>query len=195
MLLALSANSPYWQGRDSRLASARIPVFQAFPRTGTPRAFGTYERYVEAVDVLIRCDAVPEPTFLWWDVRLQPRLGTVEVRIPDAQTTVDETVALAAFVQCLARLELEHGHAHHKLLTMPEALDENRFLAARDGARAELVMPERDRRVPVAEIVDELLDACAPHARVLGCEDELRGVRTLVEHPVADRQREVAAGG
>jgi carboxylate-amine ligase len=64
LLLALSANSPFWQGRDSGLASARIPVFQAFPRTGTPRSFGTYEAYVEAVDVLIRCDAIPEPTFL-----------------------------------------------------------------------------------------------------------------------------------
>ena len=96
LLLALSANSPYWQGRDSGLASARIPVFQAFPRTGTPRAFGSYEAYVEAIDVLIRSNAIPEPTFLWWDVRLQPRLGTIEVRIMDAQTRVADTAALVA---------------------------------------------------------------------------------------------------
>ena len=88
LLLALSANSPFWQGRDSGLAAARIPIFHAFPRTGTPRRFETYDDYVEAVDVLLRCDAIPEPTFLWWDVRLQPRLGTIEVRVMDAQTRV-----------------------------------------------------------------------------------------------------------
>ncbi|MFT2588696.1 glutamate-cysteine ligase family protein, partial [Escherichia coli] len=70
---ALSVNSPFWQGRDTGLGSARTPLFQAFPRVGIPRAFHTYEEYVESVDVLIRSDAVPEPTFLWWDVRPQPR--------------------------------------------------------------------------------------------------------------------------
>ena len=88
VLLALSANSPFWQGRDSGLASARTPVFQAFPRTGIPREFATYAEYVEAIDVLMRCGAIPEPTFIWWDVRLQPRFGTLEVRIMDAQTRV-----------------------------------------------------------------------------------------------------------
>ena len=72
LLLALSANSPFWQGRDSGLASARTPLFQAFPRVGVPRAFGSYEVYAETVDLLIRTEAVPEATFLWWDVRPQP---------------------------------------------------------------------------------------------------------------------------
>ena len=149
LLLALSANSPFWQGRDSGLASARIPVFQAFPRTGTPRAFGTYEAYVEAVDVLIRCDAIPEPTFLWWDARLQPRLGTIEVRIMDAQTRVRDTAALAALVQCLVRREaLERADDREPLA--PEVLEENRFLAARDGMDAKFVDPAAGRCVPVA---------------------------------------------
>ena len=100
LLLALSANSPFWQGRDTGLASARTPLFQAFPRVGIPREFDDYDDYVETVDLLIRCDAFPEPTFLWWDVRPQPRFGTVEVRIMDAQTTVAETAALVALVQC-----------------------------------------------------------------------------------------------
>ena len=103
LLLALSVNSPFWQGRDTGLGSARTPLFQAFPRVGIPRAFEDYADWVEAVDLLIRCDAFPEPTFLWWDVRPQPRFGTVEVRILDAQTTVAETAALAALVQCIAR--------------------------------------------------------------------------------------------
>ena len=105
VLLALSANSPFTRGTDSGLASARTPVFQAFPRTGIPRAMDSYADYVEAIDVLIRCGAIPEPTFIWWDVRLQPRFGTLEVRVMDAQTRIRDTAALAALVQCLVRLE------------------------------------------------------------------------------------------
>src|SRR5258705_10091169 len=94
LLLALSVNSPFWQGRDSGLASARTPLFQAFPRVGIPRGFRSYADYVEAVDLLVRSGAIPEPTFLWWDVRPQPRFGTLEVRIMDAQTSVGDTPAL-----------------------------------------------------------------------------------------------------
>ena len=87
LILALSANSPFWAGRDSGMASARTPLFQAFPRAGVPRRANTYAAYVERLDVLLRAEAFPEPTFVWWDVRLQPRFGTVEVRIADAQTS------------------------------------------------------------------------------------------------------------
>jgi YbdK family carboxylate-amine ligase len=110
-LIALSANSPYWQGRDSGMAAVRLPVFGGFPRTGIPRSFADYADYVEAVDVLLRCGAFPEPTFLWWDLRLQPALGTIEVRVMDAQTRIDDVSALTALVQCLVRLEATEGHA------------------------------------------------------------------------------------
>ena len=109
LLLALAANSPFWQGRDTGLAAARVPVFGSFPRVGIPRAFASYGEYVEAVDILLRCDAFPEPTFLWWDVRLQPRFGTLEVRIMDAQTRTADNAALAALVQCAVRLEATEG--------------------------------------------------------------------------------------
>ena len=79
VLLALSANSPFWQGRDSGFASARTVIFQAFPRAGPPRLFADYADYVEAVDALIAPEAIPNPSFVWWDLRLQPALGTVEV--------------------------------------------------------------------------------------------------------------------
>ena len=192
LLLALSANSPYWQGRDSGLASARIPVFQAFPRTGTPRAFGSYEAYVEAVDVLIRCDAIPEPTFLWWDARLQPRLGTIEIRIMDAQTRVRDTAALTALVQCLVRREAL-GRAEDREPLAPEVVEENRFLASRDGMDAKFVDPDAGRCVPVADRLAETLRSCAPHAEFLRCEAELASVATLAGRPGALRQRAVAA--
>ena len=93
VLLALSANSPFCQGRDSGFASARTVIFQAFPRTGTARRFSGYAEYVQAVDALIASGALPDPSFLWWDERLQPALGTVEVRVMDTQTTVADTAA------------------------------------------------------------------------------------------------------
>jgi carboxylate-amine ligase len=193
VLLALSANSPFWQGRDTGLASARTPLFQAFPRVGIPRAFGSYGEYVRAVDLLLACGAFPDPTYLWWDVRPQPSLGTVEVRIMDAQTTLDATAALVALVQSLVRLELVDGHADAALVHAPEVLDENRFLAARDGVDAELVDPVRGRAVPVASLTTELVGACQPHARVLGCQAELEGVGGLLVEPGAQHQRQLAA--
>ena len=151
LLLALSVNSPFWQGRDTGLGSARTPLFQAFPRVGIPRVFEDYADWVEAVDLLIRCDAFPEPTFLWWDVRPQPRFGTVEVRILDAQTTVAETAALVALVQSMARLEVQEGYVSERLVRTQEALDENRFIAARDGMEGTLIDPDRECRVPARE--------------------------------------------
>jgi carboxylate-amine ligase len=189
-LLALSANSPFLQGRDSGLASARIPVFQAFPRTGTPRAFGSYDAYVEAVDVLIRCGAIPEPTFLWWDARLQPRFGTIEVRIMDAQTRVRDTAALVALVQCLVRRE---SLCEGREPVTPEVIEENRFLAARDGMDAAFVDPAAGRRVPARDRLATVLRSCEEHAEVLSCARELASVHALAERSGARRQREIAA--
>ncbi|HEX3733829.1 MAG TPA: YbdK family carboxylate-amine ligase, partial [Solirubrobacterales bacterium] len=192
LLLALSVNSPFWQGRDTGLASARTPLFQAFPRVGIPRAFSGYAEYVESVDVLIRSDAVPEPTFLWWDVRPQPRFGTVEVRIMDAQTTLVDTAALAALVQCIVRLEVEGEDSTFDAAIPPEVLAENRFLAARDGMEAELIAPELDERVPARGLLEELLIACRPHAEALGCTEQLEGVTRLAEKTGARRQLELS---
>ena len=195
LLLALAANSPFWQGRDTGLASARVPIFGTFPRVGIPRRFGSYAEYVEAVDVLLRCGAFAEPTYLWWDVRLQPRLGTIEVRIMDAQTRVADNAALAALVQCAVRLEATEGYVDEAIAARPEVLDENRFLATRDGMRAELLDPEHDTRRPAHEILARLLEACAPHADALGCEAELAGVEALAAEPGDHRQRMLAGTG
>ena len=195
LFLALSVNSPFWQGRDTGLASARTPLFQAFPRVGIPRAFRDYADYVATVDLMIRCDSLPDPSHLWWDVRPQARFGTVEVRIMDAQTTPEETAALAALVQCVARLEVEEGYVSPVLLGSPEILDENRFLAARDGMNVQLIDPGAERRAPAREVLDQLLSACAPHAEDLGCVGELGEVRLMAEVTGAERQLAAAAEG
>ena len=192
LLLALAANSPFWQGRDTGLAAARVPIFGTFPRVGIPRPFDDYADYVEAIDVLLRSGAFPEPTFLWWDVRLQPKFGTLEVRIMDAQTRAADNAALAALVQCLVRLEATEGFADPEIACRPEVLEENRFLATRDGTRAEFIDPGHNGRRPVHDILDEVIAACAPHAAALGCEAELALVPGLGDEPGDHRQRLIA---
>ncbi len=194
LLLALSANSPFWQGRETGLASARTPLFQAFPRVGIPRAFLDYEDYVSTIDLLLRCKAFPEPTFLWWDARLQPRFGTIEVRIMDAQTTVADSAALTALVQCLVRLEANDGSGADPRVDLPEVLAENRFLAARDGADASLIDARLGRRSPVPDVLDAVVEMCAEHAEDLGCLEELQWTRNLAATPRPVRQLDLARG-
>jgi carboxylate-amine ligase len=194
LLLALSVNSPFWQGRDTGLASARTPLFQAFPRVGIPRVFNDYRDYVEAVDLLVRCGSIPEPTYLWWDVRPQPKFGTVEVRIMDSQACVADSAAITALVQSIARLEIEVGYVSPKTIWAAEVLDENRFIAARDGMDAELIDVDTERRIPAREMLDRLLEACRPHAEALGCTGYLDRVSNLAEHTGADRQKDLAGG-
>ena len=195
LLLALSANSPFWQGRDSGFCSVRTPIFQAFPRVGIPRAFRSYSEYVEVIDQLLRCDAIPEPTFLWWDVRLQPSLGTVELRVMDVQVSAAQTAALTAAVQTIAHLELEEGYHSAQLVHAHELLDENRFLAARDGMDAQLIDPVAERRVPAQELLDQLLAAGLPHAQELGCADAFESLAELSREGGGRWQRSIAQGG
>ena len=170
-----------------------MPVFGTFPRVGIPRAFASYADYVEAIDVLLRCDAFPEPTFLWWDVRLQPKLGTLEVRIMDAQTRAADNAALAALVQCAVRLEATEGYVDDAIACTPGGA--RREPLPRHARRhAGRVHRPRSRRPAGrrATILDELLAACAPHAAELGCEAELAAVGALAAEPGDHRQRLLA---
>jgi carboxylate-amine ligase len=189
LLLALSANSPFWRGADSGFASIRTPVFAMFPRVGIPRAFGTYPTYVRVVDAMLRAGAFRDPSFLWWDVRLQPRLGTVEVRVMDSASGVAEVATLAAVVQCLVRRYAESGPAR---APEPEILAENRFLAARDGMRAELIDGFALRTRPAVAMLEDLLATCRPFAAALGCAAELRAASALAADPGDARQRRIA---
>jgi carboxylate-amine ligase len=188
ILLALSANSPYSQGRDGGFASIRRILFQAFPRTGTPRWFGSYWDYVESVDALVGSGALRDPSFLWWDARLQPRLGTVELRVMDAQSSVADIEPLVALIQSFARLALEGDFYPDP--AGPEVVEENGFLAARDGMEARLIDPVARRLVPVRELLDDLLRECRPHAWRLGCLAELERIRPLADCNGAQRQRQ-----
>ena len=187
LLLALSANSPFWQGKATGFASTRTTVFDAFPRTGVARAFRDYADWVERVDALLRAGAIADPSLLWWDARLQPRYGTVEVRIMDAQTTVADVGALAALVQSLALLELERPDDPGAGPPANELIEENRFLAARDGMQA-LLIDDGGRRIAAVDQLGETLAACRPWADRLGCGRELETVARLGVTGGASRQ-------
>jgi carboxylate-amine ligase len=187
VLLALSASSPFFQGADTGLCSMRTALLERFPRSGTARPYRSYADYVRAVDGLIRAGAISDPTHLWWDVRLQPALGTVEVRVMDGQSTVAESAALSALVQSMARLEIDDGPLS-RVGWSPEVLRENRFLAARDGMAAVLIS-DRGGRVSVRELAEDFVERSRPHAAALGCAAELSDVIALMDAPGAERQR------
>lgn len=193
LLLALSADSPFWQGRDTGLASARTPLFQGFPRVGIPRRFTDYQEWVDTVDLLVTCEAFPDPSYLWWDIRMQPALGTVEIRIMDAQLDTVSTAALVALVRCLVRMELREGRAEGASHAPQEIWEENRFIAARDGHQARLISPVTEDRVAVVDLLGDLLPVLHEHAIDLDCEGELDAVRDLASgHNGAMRQRAIA---
>ena len=188
LILALSANSPFWQARDSGLASTRTSLFGAFPRTGLPPRFVSYGDWAERVDFLMRTGAIPEPTFLWWDARLQPRYGTIEIRIADTQSRLEDVTALVALIQCLVKAAVE---GETPAPAPREVVAENRFLASRDGVEAHLMDVRIERMVPLRDWVESTLELCEPHARELACESELGRVRSLLEADGAVRQREL----
>jgi carboxylate-amine ligase len=191
VILALAANSPYWLGRDSGFASMRTPIFSMFPRSGIPRRFGGYGEYVATIGALLRTHAIPDPGFVWWDARLQPRLGTVEVRVMDAQSRLLDVAALAAVVQCAVR---RHAERRRGYVPAPELLAENRFLAARDGMDAQLLDERRaDGRRSLRAALAELLEDSAGAAAELGCAAELEDAAGLAADPGYARQRRCAA--
>ncbi|HWH96164.1 MAG TPA: YbdK family carboxylate-amine ligase [Baekduia sp.] len=192
LLQALGANSPFRHGRDTGLASAREVTMRGWPRSGVPRAMRDFEDFCASSALLTQAADVPDYTWFWWKLRPHPRLGTVEVRALDAQTSLDELAALVALTHCLAR---HAATAPSEPELSPELLDEAGFRAARFGVEAEL--PGADgRRRPVRNLLAEVLNAVRDHARELGCEDELDATRRIVEQGGgAGRHRQAYAIG
>lgn len=185
LLQGLGANSPFWFGADSGMASARAAVVREYPGRGVPPAFGSWDEYVEAVDAAAAGGGPRDYSLLWWDVRLHPRLGTVELREVDAQTRLDEVAALAGLAQATARRAAEsppRRPAH------PQAVAWSCFRAARDGLDAEIL--HEGALTPLREAARRTLAA-------LGAgEPALEGVeRMLADGNGADRQRAAHSRG
>ena len=181
--LALSASAPVWRGEPTGLASSRQMVFAAFPRSGVPPRFESYQEFAELIGQLERTGCIADYTHIWWDIRLHPRLGTVELRVCDAVTRVDDAIALAAYYQALVKMLSEHVESvgvppsFHRVLT-----NENKWLAARHGLSAQVMdlVTGRRNRVPIAQLVRRTLRDLEPHARELGSERELAGIEEIL---------------
>ena len=182
VLLALSANSPFWRADATGLLSTRTPIFRAFPRVGIPPRYDNFEDYVRRVRFMVESRVIEDYTYLWYDVRPHPNFGTVEIRVMDAQTRVEHTLGLAALVQCLVKELAEHFDAGKKLSRYPyEMLDENKWLAARHGLEGELVDLPKTVRVPTRDLVRRIVGRVRPHAVELGSAHELDAINDLLE--------------
>jgi glutamate---cysteine ligase / carboxylate-amine ligase len=194
-LAALAANAPFHEGGDSGLASVRPRISAMLPRQGIPPALGSWAAFERALGWGASAGALPDPRRWWWELRLHPTFGTVEVRVADAQTTVGEAAACAAVAHALVTWLGERAAAGERLAVAPTwRIAENSFLAARDGLDAQFADLVTGEREPVRERLERLLDELAPVAARLGCAAELEHARRLTAGPGgAARQRAVAA--
>ena len=195
LLLGLSASSPFWRGEPTGLASTRQPIFAAFPRSGPPPRFRDYDEYAEVIGYLEHTGCIADYTHIWWDIRPHPKLGTVEIRVCDSVTRVEDAVAIAAFCQALVKLYCnqfeEQGEvpSYHRILTT-----ENKWLAVRYGLEAPLMdlATGRRNRVAAAQLIRRRVKELEPHARELGSERELEGIREILRRGNgSDRQLRV----
>ncbi|WP_051221567.1 carboxylate-amine ligase [Conexibacter woesei] len=190
LLQALAANSPFWHGVDSGLATSRAQLFRGYPRSEIPRAFSSFDDFESSVASVVAAGDAPDYTFLWWDIRPHPRLGTVEVRAMDAQSSLDTVLGLVALVHGLA-LAAEDARVPAGGWTPREALMESSFRAARDGLAATLL--HNGTRRPVREIAQ---DAVARAAAAGGDAFALEEVTRILQlGNGADRQRAAFTSG
>src|SRR5205085_8936336 len=186
-----SASSPWFEGRDTGLASSRSKVFEGLPTAGLPQLLGGWAQFQELMTTLISAKSISSIREIWWDIRPHPNFGTVELRICDGLPTMTEIATIAALAQCLVtRLDalIDRGFT----LPCPKSwiVGQNKWRAARHGIDAELIADEQGTLVPVRAAIEELVEELTPAARRLECEAELLGALRILEHgPSYLRQR------
>jgi glutamate---cysteine ligase / carboxylate-amine ligase len=171
-LLALSANSPFLDGQDTGLHSVRTEIFtRTFPRCGVHEPFGTWDRYAEFVELLVRTGSIVEATQLWWSVRPHHAFGTVEARICDAQTRGEESFGLAALIAaCIAQAALDFDQGRLPEPVRQREVEENLWRAIRHGMDGKLIDFERGEEVATAAAVERLIEWTSPAREALGLE-------------------------
>jgi len=183
---ALAANSPFWFGEDSGLASARTVIFRSYPRAAMAPAFEDFAHFSRVTREVCAAAGLDDYTQIWWDVRIHPKLGTIELRAPDTQHQLERAGAIAALIHCLARVEAERSQVG---IPSREALAESSFQATRHGLEARL-LNRGGEPVPARELALETLELAAPAADELGCRDELGQIETILDQGCgADLQR------
>ncbi len=181
-LLALSCSSPFWEGRDTGLKSYRLTVFDALPRTGLPERFASYAEYERHVRILMDAGLIEDTTRIWWDLRPSAKFPTLETRIMDVCTRLDDTISLAALLVCtfrmLYRLRL---HNQRWRIYTPMLIKENRWRAMRYSFDEGLIDLAKGQVVPFEELLDEMLSLIAEDAEALGCTDEVNDLQHILQ--------------
>jgi len=180
-LLALSTSSPFWQGENTGLKSYRLAVFDEMPRTGTPERFASWGEYRRHVAILVGAGLIEDATKLWWDLRPSERFPTLEMRITDCCTTIEDTLSIAALFRCLLRMlwRLKRENQRWRLYSRM-LIDENRWRAQRYGFDQGLVDFGKGEIVPYAELLDEILALIDQDARHFGCLEEVGHTREIL---------------
>ena len=180
-LLALSTSSPFWQGEDTGLKSYRIAVFDEMPRTGIPERFESWGEYARHIGTLTKLGIISDSSKLWWDIRPSHRFPTLEMRIADVCTWLDDGIAIACLFRCLLRMLWRLRVANQRWrLYLRMLIDENRWRAQRYGTDAGLVDFGRAELVPYATLLDELLQLVREDAAHFGCAAEVEHARTIL---------------
>ena len=194
-LLALSASSPYTDYEDTGLASARSKIFEGMPTAGLPFRLSNYGEFQAFMNTLIRAGAIQSVREIWWDIRPHPNFGTIEVRVCDVPSTLTEVAAITAFIQSLVVCLGEHYDAGHYVdILRAWIVRENKWRAARKGLDANIITDNRGGRAPLRQEIERVLEEIEPHARKLGCYDELQDIRPILRNGASyERQRRVYA--
>src|SRR5216117_3171383 len=189
-IYALSVNSPFWVGQDTGLKGYRLKVFERFPRTGIPDAFESLSEYEDYCKLLVKTRCVDNAKKIWWDIRLHPFFDTLEVRVCDAQSRVDDTLAIAALIQAvIAKLHKLLKHNTTFRVYRRRLLDENRWRASRYGIDGKLIDFGKEAEVDTRSLLNELLEFVSTEVSELGSEKEMAHIeRIMREGTGADRQ-------
>ena len=194
-LLALSTSSPFWQGEDTGLKSYRLSIFDEVPRTGLPEQFESDAEHQRLLAVMVRAGLIEDGTKLWWDIRPSARFPTLEMRITDICTLVDDAIAIAAlYVSLLHMLTRLKGENQRWRVYSRALVSENRWRAQRYGIDEGLVDFGKGRIVPYADLLEELFELVAEDAEILGCTAEVRATRAILKRGTS-AHRQLAAYG
>jgi carboxylate-amine ligase len=200
-ILALSTSSPFWRGMETGLKSYRMSVFYSMPRTGLPEEFSSWGEYERHVGVLVGAGLIEDASKLWWDLRPSARFPTLEMRIADICTRVDDGIAIASLFQALLGTLFHRRLGNQKWRTYADMLvSENVWRAQRYGVSDSLVDFGKGELIPMPELVDELIDLLLPAAHELRCVHEIEHLRHIAANGTsADRQldayRDAVASG
>lgn len=190
-LLALSCSSPFWEGEQTGLKSFRMTVFNSLPRTGLPERFASYGEFQRHIATLIRNNLIQDTSKIWWDIRPSSRYPTLETRIMDCCTSIDDSICLAALNVSLLRMLFRLHSANQRWREYPHLLlAENRWRAMRYSTDEHLLDLAKSDLAPFSTLLDELLDLIEPDAQALGCLSEVQHARTIVARGTSAHRQE-----